>query len=378
MERLMDVNPEMYQAIIDAIGDADSAEPPEEVNEGAAAQHLSDQTAQAINSGELDIYDILAGHTKVQPGEQELLQSMYDDISSDTGLHGNDDFEDIIERMYDHIQADYGVTDEGITGAAIGGTLGALAGGPIGAAAGGYIGHKVQQTYSKEKALKAAQAKNNPPSKKVAEGEWQEDDVEMIQSAIIRRILHNINDHSELLMKAGPDGVMNAASDVASFHAPMEEIGSSDISIMVREVYREVGVDYPEDEHSDLHEAFEKALGEDYDTRDAYELDDPKHPDFVKNYEEFKSKNPDAKLADFIAHLRSRKNESVAGDDHVNRDVKMKRMGAKELGIADKFKIMPSQMQAMKKGDSEDDLLHYNKLQAKNPMAEMKRLAGLK
>jgi len=55
---------------------------------------------------------------------------------------------------------------------------------------------------------------------------------------------------------------MNAASDVASFHAPMEEIGSSDVSIMVREVYREVGVDYPEDEHSDLHEAFEKALGE--------------------------------------------------------------------------------------------------------------------
>jgi hypothetical protein len=39
---------------------------------------------------------------------------------------------------------------------------------------------------------------------------------------------------------------MNAASDVASFHAPMEEIGSSDISIMVREVYNEVGVEYPE------------------------------------------------------------------------------------------------------------------------------------
>jgi hypothetical protein len=80
------------------------------------------------------------------------------------------------------------------------------------------------------------------------EGEWQEDDVESIQSAIIRRILHNINDHSELLKKAGPDGVMNAARDVASFHAPMEEIGSSDVSIMVREVYREVGVEYPEDE----------------------------------------------------------------------------------------------------------------------------------
>ena len=192
------------------------------------------------------------------------------------------------------------------------------------------------------------------------EGEWQEDDVEAIQSAIIRRILHNINDHSELLMKAGPDGVMNAARDVASFHAPMEEIGSSDVSIMVREVYREVGVEYPETneakdtvkydpktgkltgwEHegdwkkqttkkdpvgkihhmsdvarrrtekmaqSDtLEEAFERALGEEYDTRDAYELDDPKHPDFVKNYEEYKSTHPTAKLADFINYLRSQK-----------------------------------------------------------------------
>jgi hypothetical protein len=222
----------------------------------------------------------------------------------------------------------------------------------------------------------------------------------------------------------------------------MEEIGSSDISIMVREVYREVGVDYPEDEIAEakdkvtydpktgklsgwehegdwkkskgkkkdpvgkihhmsdvarrrtekmsqdetLEEAFERLLGENYDTRDAYELEDPKHPDFVKNYEEYKENHPDAKLADFIAYLRSRKNESIAGDDHVNQDIKMKRMGAKELSVTDKFKIMPSQYQAMKKGDSEDDLLHYNKLQAKNPMAEaefneaieqMRKIAGL-
>jgi hypothetical protein len=57
--------------------------------------------------------------------------------------------------------------DEGLTGAAIGGTIGGLAGGPVGAAVGGYIGHKVQQTHAKEKALKAAQARNNPPRKKL-------------------------------------------------------------------------------------------------------------------------------------------------------------------------------------------------------------------
>lgn len=78
------------------------------------------------------------------------------------------------------------------------------------------------------------------------EGEWQEDDVEMIQSAIIRRILNSISEHSELLKKAGPEGVMNAARDVASFHAPVEELGTSDISNMVRQVYNEVGVEYPE------------------------------------------------------------------------------------------------------------------------------------
>jgi len=214
---LEDKNPQMYQAILGEIGDQDTPEP---VAEGVPSQHLSDQTAYAINSGDLDIYDILAGHTKVQPGEQELLQAMYDDISSDTGLHGDDDFEEIIEKMYDYIEADYGVAEGDVHGAAIPG--------------------------STENML----ATTN-------EGEWQEDDVEMIQSAIIRRILHNINDHSELLMKAGPEGVMNAARDVASFHAPMEEIGSSDISIMVREVYNEVGVEYPEDEVAEAKDEIE-------------------------------------------------------------------------------------------------------------------------
>ncbi len=86
---------------------------------------------------------------------------------------------------------------------------------------------------------------DRPADQCVCEDEYDEDQVEMIQSAIIRRILGNIGQHSELLKKAGPDGVMNAARDVASFHAPVEELGSSDISIMVREVYNEVGVEYP-------------------------------------------------------------------------------------------------------------------------------------
>ena len=84
--------------------------------------------------------------------------------------------------------------------------------------------------------------------------------IESIQSAIIRRILNNIGEHSELLKKAGPEGVMNASADVASFHAPVEELGTSDISAMVREVYNEVGVEYPEAQDSELEEAFKKKL----------------------------------------------------------------------------------------------------------------------
>lgn len=137
----------------------------------------------------------------------------------------------------------------------------------------------------------------------VEEG-YDEQQVEEIQSAIIRRILGNINQHSDLLRAVGPDGVMNAARDVASFHAPVEELGSSDISIMVREVYQEAGVDYPE------------------------------------------------------------MNENV-GDDYVNKDVKMKRMGAKPLGMLDKLKTIPQGIKAMAKGDSEDDLVLYNKSKSK-------------
>jgi len=86
------------------------------INVDEAQAGLSDQTAQAINSGKLDIYDILADHVKVQPGEQEFLQAMYDDIAGDHGLHGDDDFEEIIDRMHDYIQADYSDESAGAQG----------------------------------------------------------------------------------------------------------------------------------------------------------------------------------------------------------------------------------------------------------------------
>ena len=74
------------------------------------------------------------------------------------------------------------------------------------------------------------------------------------------------------------------------------------------------------------------------------------------------------------------------GDDYVNKDVKMKRMGAKPLSLADKLKTIPQGAKAWKKGESEDDLQLYNKSKATNEskesktnvLTEMKKLAGLK
>jgi hypothetical protein len=63
---------------------------------------------------------------------------------------------------------------------------------------------------------------------------------EAIQSAIIRRIAHS---HHELLMKLGPDGVLEAARDIAQFAAPVEEIGTSDVSAWVAQIERDAGIE---------------------------------------------------------------------------------------------------------------------------------------
>ena len=64
------------------------------------------------------------------------------------------------------------------------------------------------------------------------------------------------------------------------------------------------------------------------------------------------------------------------GDDVVDKDVKMKRMGAKPLGMLDKLKTIPQGMRAMAKGEPEDDVSLYNK-QFKEDIEQMRRIAGL-
>jgi hypothetical protein len=323
----------------------------------------------------------------------------------------------------------------------------------------------------------------------VYEMEYDEDQIESIQSAIIRRILGNVSQHSELIKRAGPEGVMNAARDVASFHAPVEELGSSDISIMVREVYNEVGVEFPEMNEADTsskplrktaspgkkardakyYDYLARTLGEDYDAKapsdssspltyaqdkelaegkmkevdmDLIELSDAEFEEkykmskedmkanlaegqeksqevplrslkpgdivdiiYVKNpenQEAFSTYNakilkidnekiyftdlnyPNQKFARVLSDfdnnfkiLKSQDLDEAQGDDYVNRDEKMKRMGAKPLSTLDKLKMMPGQMKAMAQGKSEDDLVNYNK-QFDEEIAQMRKIAGLK
>jgi hypothetical protein len=203
------------------------------------------------------------------------------------------------------------------------------------------------------------------------ESDDQEDqlaNIESIQSAIIRRILNDINQHSELLKKAGPDGVMNAASDVASFHAPMEEIGSSDVSIMVREVYREVGVDYPEGK---VAEAKDKVT---YDPKTGKLTGWEHEGDWKK---QTKKKDPVGKIH-HMSDVARRRTEKMAKDETLEEAFeRLLNEGAINVGDVIKDKTQP-EIQGKVVGDIdenyiiqvEDDQYHIKKLNAEKVAKE--------
>ena len=72
------------------------------------------KVAQSGDSG----FDMLYNAQQGKYGKEieQAVQEMYDDITIDTGYHGDDDFEQIYDRMLDNIEADYGARgsdDEG-------------------------------------------------------------------------------------------------------------------------------------------------------------------------------------------------------------------------------------------------------------------------
>ena len=105
----------------------------------------------------------------------------------------------------------------------------------------------------------------------------------------------------------------------------------------------------------------EDELDEGYDSREAYDKWDPKHPDFVKNFKKFKANNPDGTTAQYIAHLKkqpSKMDESWDDDDDDVRraDAELKRLKKKPIKAAnidpDKDKIKRTR----KDREEEDEL----------------------
>jgi hypothetical protein len=78
--------------------------------------------------------------------------------------------------------------------------------------------------------------------------EWGEDhedgaSMEEVANAIANRFMNNTDLMKKALEKAGGvEGLMASIDDVAEFHAGAEELGSSDVSIMVREVLHGLGI----------------------------------------------------------------------------------------------------------------------------------------
>ena len=220
---LYDNLPHIYQQIENEIGDPDyPAEPAEEGDEDLEESYPTQQIV--INGKQVDLSTLeLDGIESWDAPDYADAYANYAEFADGTPL-SDDELEELTDKHGDIINAKAHDMLEGTYGAAIpGGTQNMLA-----------------TTMEDEDA--------------------QDDDggVEAIMSAIIRRIAHQ---HHDLLMKIGPDGVLEAAREHAERIAPVDEIGTSDVSAYVAAIRREAGLD--QEEPNPLEEAFERLLNED-------------------------------------------------------------------------------------------------------------------
>jgi hypothetical protein len=83
--------------------------PPVAEGMGNDVEEFLHKVAQSGDNG----YDMLYNAQRGKYGREieQAVQDMYDDITIDTGYHGDDDFEQIYDRMMDNIQHDYGQQD---------------------------------------------------------------------------------------------------------------------------------------------------------------------------------------------------------------------------------------------------------------------------
>ena len=223
---LYDNLPHVYQQIESEIGDPDyPAEPAEAGDEDLEESYPTGKVV--INGKQVDLSTLeLDGIESWDAPDYADAYANYAEFADGTPL-SDDELEELTDKHGDIINAKAHDMLEGTYGAAIpGGTQNMLA-----------------TTMEDEDA--------------------QDDDggVEAIMSAIIRRIA---NSHHELLMKLGPDGVLEAARECAEYAAPVDEIGTSDVSAWVAKIERDAGIEKEVAEAKDktLEEAFERALNE--------------------------------------------------------------------------------------------------------------------
>ena len=296
MDRLQDLNPTMYQAILDELGDPDKpAEPGDseggDLDEGKEfGAYTHEKLAMALPDGLTD--------------EKEVLRLGYEDLKATLGKKQADylfkydeDFPSDFVSAYFWLQKNPQETTEGNTyGSGDGGMDGVVyeeddddvdddeqvcvyCGTPrndkFGCCDENHWETKKEFDNNMNEAKEeckycGGECPNDEEHacdgylgdiddlyKDQVKEDEEDDSIEAIQSAIIRRIING--KHHELLMKLGPAGVSEAAADLAYRVGPVDEIGSSDVSIWVRELERDAGVEH---EYSDLHEAFEQALNE--------------------------------------------------------------------------------------------------------------------
>lgn len=129
-----------------------------------------------------------------------------------------------------------------------------------------------------------------------------------VAAAIIRKIIYG--KHTELLKKLGPDGVLAAAREVAAYVGPVDEIGSSDLSILVAQIEKDAGIqsklEMQEEEYCDACDSTECHC-------DETQLDEGKMKDIALDIEELSNKQFRAKYGKSKDEVKAELAEGLTG-----------------------------------------------------------------
>jgi hypothetical protein len=101
----------MHDAIVAELSERDEPIVDNTVQEGPSpeVEEFLTKVANDPQAGYDMLYDAQMG--KFGKEIERVIQDMYDDVTIDTGYHGDDDFEQIYDRMLDNIESDYADKD---------------------------------------------------------------------------------------------------------------------------------------------------------------------------------------------------------------------------------------------------------------------------